>query len=274
MKRQYNRPRGKWIIKMPWWAFGLSMLHRKMTSGENPQSGNFIFIAIVLTPFMFILRGGGVLGVILLWCVCGWAALKSMTKNEEEMEESADSLRAKYANNPGAYDPPAWLCRTDVIEFRKRRNGVRVPEIYERDRYVLLATQQIAKSIAHRNNIPNLDKVIYKEALSQIDTFYHIDNYGIWREGVSWELAPEERANGIRKRAYIASCPSNFGYVKGLAPTWARNVFSTKVVWSSWRDYYDPYKYDPKEKISRKVPGRTRSNKSEEASRKSMAEYI
>ena len=95
--------------------------------GVRGYSSTVIVTGIILTPLVAIIKDGWPLGVIFLWIICGYLAIKSNI----EVENSPYTLARKYNSNPEKYLLPDFIRKMGVVDWIPKKGIVEIPAVYQ-----------------------------------------------------------------------------------------------------------------------------------------------
>lgn len=223
--------------------------------GVRGYSSTVIVTGIILTPLVAIIKDGWPLGVIFLWIICGYLAIKSNI----EVENSPYTLARKYNSNPEKYLLPDFIRKMGVVDWVPKKGIVEIPAVYQRDRYIALATQHVSLFGLQHDGV-EITKYRYKAIVDHLAPggAYKVDNYGIYREGRSsvGEISKEDEESicGFGrdlKRIYVLMLSKVDGKLIVQPPHWQNE--KTTAEFSKFYNYYDGYKYDSKTKKCYKI---------------------
>lgn len=234
--------------------------------GTRGYASTVIMTGIVLTPLVAIIKDGWPLGVILLWITCIYLATKSYSM----VENSARGLDRRYAEKPGDYYLPKFAIKAGIINYLPKK-GMEIPLVYQRDRFIFLAAQQV---MVYRQK-----KEGFKYTKSGIDIMlksflfgaYKVDNFGIYRKVSSSVGEVENR--GEQKRIYVGTVDKIEGKLDVVRdPSWFRG--EPVAEYSKFTNYYNEYKYDEKTKKCYLIKNELRTDENVDCTEEAKTCYL
>ena len=208
--------------------------------GTRGYASTVIITGIVLTPLVAIIKDGWPLGVILLWITCIYLATKSYSM----VENSARGLDRRYGDKPGDYYLPKFVMKAGIPNYLQKK-GIEIPLVYQRDRFIFLAVQQVIVYRKKKEGFEYTKEGIKIMLQSFLFGAYKVDNFGIYRKPSSSVGEVEKR--GEQKRIYIGTVDKMEGKLSVVCdPGWFQG--EPVAEYSKFTNYYNKYKLDNKTK--------------------------